>query len=86
MKSLDPKAKYRMEESRGYRDYVLEEWITNSTKGSKDDAGWKDDDSRPKVTFRCEVPHSSKLKETALPSLCHIKNLPSNTVKLILQL
>lgn len=79
MESLDPKETDRMEESRDDRDSVQEEMITDSQirdDGSKDDSGLEDDDSRPEATFRYEVPHISKLKETVLSPPCYIRNLP----------
>ncbi len=68
-----------MEESRDDRDSVQEEMITDSQirdDASKDDSGLEDDDSRPEATFKYEVPHISKLKETVLSPPCYIRNLP----------
>ncbi|XP_046460028.1 ubiquitin carboxyl-terminal hydrolase 7-like isoform X2 [Daphnia pulex] len=79
MESLDPKEADIMEESRDDRDSIQEEMITDSQirdDTSKDDSGLEDDDSRPEATFRYEVSHISKLKETVLSPPCYIRNLP----------
>lgn len=79
MESLDPKESDRMEEARDDPDSIQEDMITDSQlrdDTSKEDCGLEDDDSRPEATFRFEVNHISKLKETVLSPPCYIRNLP----------
>lgn len=79
MESLDPKENDRMEEARDDPDSIQEDMITDSQirdDVSKEDSGLEDDDSRPEATFRFEVNHISKLKETVLSPPCYIRNLP----------